>query len=189
MSAFAIRDAERRDLRAIAKIHLRGWELTYGSIITPEVMAERSVEKRLPFWERWHAEPDNLILVGGAASDAPQGFLFGGGVKAHDFVSGSCDGFDCEIYSLHTLKEVQGKGLGRALIAAAAERWRQRGKRALVLWAYRDNEYRRFYERLGGALVAEGIDDGVPDVAYGWKDLNALIAACVQSASSYLGDG
>jgi GNAT superfamily N-acetyltransferase len=177
-SPFTIRDAAKSDLRAIAEIHLKGFERTYGSIISPAQMAERSVEKRLPVWERWQSDPDNLILIGGESADAPQGFLFGGPVKDHDFIAGHCNDFDCEIYSLHTLREVQGKGLGRALIAAAAERWRKRGHKALVLWAYRDNEYRRFYERLGGALVAEGIDDGVPDVAYGWKDLGALITAC-----------
>jgi GNAT superfamily N-acetyltransferase len=182
VNGFQVRDAQKADLHAIAQIHLRGWELTYGSIITPAQMAERSVERRLPLWQRWHTDPDNLILVGGAHLDQPQGFLFGGQVKAHDFISGNCDGFDCEIYSLHTTKEVQGKGLGRTLIAAAAERWQQRGRKALVLWAYRDNDYRRFYERLGGTLVAEGIDDGVPDVAYGWKELAQLISACRESS-------
>jgi GNAT superfamily N-acetyltransferase len=177
-SSFHIRDARKSDLRAIAQIHLTGWERTYGSIISPVQMAERSVEKRLPLWQRWQADPDNLILIGGESTEAPQGFLFGGHVKDHDFISGHCNDFDCEIYSLHTLREIQGKGLGRALIGAAAERWRKLGRTALVLWAYRDNEYRRFYERLGGTLVAEGIDDGVPDVAYGWQDLGELIAAC-----------
>jgi GNAT superfamily N-acetyltransferase len=179
---FHIRDARKSDLRAIAQIHLKGFERTYGSIIAPDKMTERGVEKRLPFWERWNLDTDNLILIGGEQADMPQGFLFGGPVKDHDFISGDCKGFDCEIYSLHTLREVHGKGLGRALIAAAAERWRQLGRTALVIWAYRDNEFRRFYERLGGALVAEGIDDGVPDVAYGWGDLTQLISACRDSS-------
>jgi GNAT superfamily N-acetyltransferase len=179
---FHIRDAQKSDLHTIAQIHRRGWELTYGAIITPEQMAESAEEKRVPLWERWVADPDNLILVGGERSETPQGFLFGGRVKDHDFVSGSCDAFDCEIYSLHTTKEIQGKGLGRALLAAGAERWRTLGRKALVLWAYRDNHYRRFYERLGGTLVAEGIDDGVPDVAYGWQDLAQLISACGKSS-------
>jgi len=179
---FRIRDAAKTDLRAIAQIHLKGFERTYGSIISPAQMAERSVDKRLPIWERWHTDPGNLILVGGETTDTPQGFLFGGPVKDHDFISGNCNDFDCEIYSLHTLKEMHGKGLGRGLIAAAAQRWQQLGRNALVIWAYRDNEFRRFYERLGGTLVAEGIDDGVPDVAYGWKDLAALVAACKDSS-------
>ena len=178
MTPFTIRDAQKSDLHAIAQIHLTGFERTYGSIISPAQMAERSVEKRLPLWERWHTDPDNLILVGGEHADTLQGFLFGGRVKDHDFISGGCDDFDCEIHSLHTLKEMHGKGLGRALIAAAAARWQQLGRTALVIWAYRDNEYRRFYERLGGTMVAEGIDDGVPDVAYGWKDLSQLIGRC-----------
>jgi len=181
---FAIRPASEGDLHDIAQIHLKGWELTYGAIITPEQMAERSVEKRLPLWQRWCQDRENLILVGGERDAALQGFLFGGRVHHHDVVAGGCDGFDCEIYSLHTLKEVQGKGLGRALIAAAAAHWQRRGHKALVLWAYRDNEYRRFYERLGGELIAEGIDDGVPDVAYGWKDLAQLISACQSTRSS-----
>ena len=175
---FHVRDAKKSDLRAIAQIHLKGWERTYGSIIAPDKMAERSVERRLPLWERWQNDPDNLILLGGESAAAPQGFLFGGHVKDHDFIAGNCNDFDCEIYSLHTMREVQGQGLGRALIAAAAERWQKLGRKALVLWAYRDNDYRRFYERLGGTQVAEGIDDGVPDVAYGWKDLDALMTAC-----------
>src|ERR1700761_8450692 len=177
-SPFTIRDARETDLRAIAEIHQRGWERTYGAIITADQMQGHAAESRLPLWQRWHTDRDNLILVGGESGAKLQGFLFGGKVKDHDFVSGNCNDFDCEIYSLHTLQEVHGKGLGRALIAAAAERWRSLGRRALVLWAYRDNDFRRFYERLGGTLVAEGIDDGVPDVAYGWKDLDHLITAC-----------
>ena len=178
-TSFLIRDARESDLRAIAQVHQRGWERTYGAIITPDQMQGHAAQSRLPLWQRWHTEPHNLILVGGESGGAVQGFLFGGKVHAHHLVSGSTDGFDCEIYSLHTLHEVHGKGLGRTLIAAAAERWQSLGRKALVLWAYRDNDYRRFYERLGGSLVAEGIDDGVPDVAYGWKNLGALIRRCV----------
>ena len=68
-----------------------------------------------------------------------------------------------------------GKGLGRALIAASAAHWAASGRHALMLWAYSDNAYRKFYEKIGGELIAEGIDEGVPDVAYGWRDLGKLI--------------
>jgi hypothetical protein len=47
-----------------------------------------------------------------------------------------------------------------------------------MLWAFRDNAYRRIYEKLGGVLFAEGVDEGHPDVAYGWMDLSRLITAC-----------
>jgi GNAT superfamily N-acetyltransferase len=71
---------------------------------------------------------------------------------------------------------VQGKGLGRALISASAAHWAAAGKSALMLWAYSDNAYRKFYEKIGGELIAEGIDDGIPDVAYGWQNLSEFSA-------------
>jgi hypothetical protein len=53
-------------------------------------------------------------------------------------------------------------------MAETAVEFRERGRTALMLWAYRDNTYRRFYEKIGGQILAEGFDDDVPDVAYGW---------------------
>jgi GNAT superfamily N-acetyltransferase len=168
-----IRPASEADLPAIADIHLKGWLLAYGAFMPQDQLAAMQPEKRLPLWRQWLADPKKLILVGsvGAGID---GFLLGGPVKDHDIRKGSLAGFDCEIYSLHCRQDVQGKGLGRALIGAAAAHWSQGGRQALMLWAYCDNAYRKFYEKIGGALIAEGIDDGIPDVAYGWRDLGAL---------------
>jgi GNAT superfamily N-acetyltransferase len=73
---------------------------------------------------------------------------------------------------------MQGKGLGRALIAEIAHHWQIGGKQALVLWAFRDNDYRKLYDKLGGTVFAEGVDEGAPDVAYGWQDLDQLVSAC-----------
>jgi GNAT superfamily N-acetyltransferase len=88
--------------------------------------------------------------------------------------------FDCEINIVHIRHALQGKGLGRALMAEIVHHWQVGGKRALMLWAFRDNDYRKLYDKLGGTLFAEGVDEGAPDVAYGWQDLNALIAACAR---------
>jgi GNAT superfamily N-acetyltransferase len=168
-----IRAATEADLPAIAEIHLKGWLLAYGAFMPADQLAAMQPEKRLPLWQDWLADPKKLILVG-SVGEQLDGFLFGGSVKEHDIRKGSLTGFDCEIYSLHCRQEVQGKGLGRALIAASAAHWTVTGKSALMLWAYSDNAYRKFYEKIGGELVAEGIDDGIPDIAYGWRDLLAL---------------
>lgn len=170
-----IRPATEADLPVIAEIHLKGWLLAYGAFMPEDQLAAMQPEKRLPLWQGWLSDPKKLILVG-SVGDEIDGFLLGGSVKQHDIRKGSLNGFDCEIYSLHCRAEVQGKGLGRALIAAAAAHWAARGKHALMLWAYSDNAYRKFYEKIGGELVAEGIDEGIPDVAYGWRDLQALSA-------------
>ncbi|WP_374377381.1 N-acetyltransferase family protein [Dongia sp.] len=169
-----VRPATEADLATIAEIHLKGWLLAYGAFMPEDQMAAMQPEKRLPLWRAWLADRTKLILVG-SVGDGIDGFLLGGPVKEHDITKGSLDGFDCEIYSLHCRESVQSKGLGRALIAASAAHWARQGKKALMLWAYSDNAYRKFYEKIGGACIAEGIDEGVPDVAYGWRDLGKLI--------------
>ena len=176
-SSFQIRLATEADIPAIAAIHHRNWQIAYAGIMTPDEIDVILPERRIPLWWDWLADRSNMILVATAQDGVIQGFVYGGKVKPHEILSGSLDGFDCEIYSLHTAEAVQGRGLGRALIADAAKRWRDMGRRALMLWAYRDNPFRGFYERIGGAPIAEGLDDGIPDVAYGWRDLGALIAA------------
>ena len=51
---------------------------------------------------------------------------------------------------------------------------------SMLLWVFTENHHaRRFYESLGGIVVAEdGFEIGgawLSEVAYGWKDLDALV--------------
>jgi ribosomal protein S18 acetylase RimI-like enzyme len=198
MTTYPIRDAVLADAPVIAEIHERGWIQAYGHFISPETLAEKSADKRIAFWRERIADPDRLVLVGSApavnhaatgtaatgtaAAEQPGGavlgVVYGGPVLPHDITAGTLEGFDSELYILHCRQEVQGKGLGRLLTAALARRFQAAGANSLVLWAFSDNAFRGFYSRLGGELVAEGRDEGQADMAYGWRDLNALIAAC-----------
>lgn len=175
MSAFTIRPATSSDARDIAEIHYAGWQNAYGDLVPPEQMAAKQPDRRVPFWQARIADPADIVLIAHDATGRAQGFVHGGKVVPHDICSGSLAGFDCEIYVLHCRKETQGKGLGRLLIAEAARAFQRRGGTALILWAYTDNAYRPFYDRLGGQVVAEGIDEGVADVAYGWPSLQTLV--------------
>ncbi|HWA48015.1 MAG TPA: GNAT family N-acetyltransferase [Dongiaceae bacterium] len=174
MSSFSIRPATQADARDIAEIHYAGWQNAYGALVPAEQMAAKHPERRVPFWQARIADPADLVLIAHDAAGRAQGFIHGGKVVPHDIRSGSLAGFDCEIYVLHCRKETQGKGLGRLLIAEAARVFQQRGGTALMLWAYTDNAYRPFYDRLGGEVIATGDDEGVADLAYGWRSLTAL---------------
>jgi GNAT superfamily N-acetyltransferase len=181
MSSFAIRPALADDARTIAEMHYAGWQVAYAHIVSDETMDAKLPERRIPFWEERIADPGNLVLIAIDDAHKAQGFVHAGGVLQHDVRVGGLTGFDCEIYSLHCRLAVQGRGLGRLLMAETAYAFRERGRTALVLWAYRDNPYRRFYERVGGQIVAEGFDEDIPDIAYGWP-LAAL--ASLQGAAS-----
>lgn len=173
---FVIRPARPEDAREIAEIHYAGWLMAYAGIFSVEEMEHRRPDARTPFWQARITESEDLVSVAHDAGGRMQGFVHGGKVLDHDIRQGSLAGFDCEIYSLHCRKDVQGRGLGRLLMAAAAREFQRRGKSALVLWAYTDNAYRTFYEKISGDLIAEGFDDGVADVAYGWRLASLAVA-------------
>jgi ribosomal protein S18 acetylase RimI-like enzyme len=180
MSGFAIRPAIAPDARAIAEIHYAGWQIAYSHVVSDEQMAAKLPERRVPFWQARIAEPTCVVLIAEDEAGKAQGFVYAGDVLDHDIRTGSLAGFDCEIYSLHCRKYVQGRGFGRLLMAETARAFQNRGRTALMLWAYRDNSYRKFYEKIGGEVIAEGFDEDIPDVAYGWpltKLINLGVAA------------
>jgi GNAT superfamily N-acetyltransferase len=165
---FTGRTAVAADARAIAEIHYAGWQVAYAHVVSEEQMEAKQPERRIPFWQERIADPKDVVLIAEDGTGQAQGFVHAGDVLAHDIRTGGLTGYDCEIYSLHCRHEVQGKGLGRLLMAETAIEFRERGRTALMLWAYRDNTYRRFYEKIGGQIIAEGVDDDIPDIAYGW---------------------
>ena len=72
-------------------------------------------------------------------------------------------------------REFQGRGAGRALVAAVAEALEAQCCQSLMLWVLADNPARRFYERLGGHLLDETQTTlGAVEVAYGWPELKGL---------------
>jgi L-amino acid N-acyltransferase YncA len=186
MSGFLIRPARQNDAAAIAEIHERGWQLAYGHFIDATALAEKSAEKRIAFWQQRIADPARIVLVGMTDDGNLMGMVYGGPVLPHDLTSGRIDDFDSELYILHCRAEVQGKGLGRQLTAALARRFRQQGAGSLILWAFTENKFRSFYDRLGGKIVAEGMDEGHADLAYGWRDIGTLITACEGAANTSL---
>lgn len=175
---FTVRPAVAADARAIAEIHFAGWQIAYASVVSEAQMESKQPERRVPFWQGRIADPNYVVLIAEDSGGKAQGFVSAGDVLKHDIRTGGLTGYDCEIYSLHCRLDVQGKGLGRLLMAETAQEFRERGRTALMLWAYRDNAYRRFYEKIGGTILAEGFDDDIPDVAYGWPllKLTALSA-------------
>ena len=178
MSGFLIRPASIEDAPAIAEIHHRGWLLAYSDFIGEGSIGAKAPDQRLAYWQGRIADPSCIVLVGTTSSGEVMGMVYGGAVLPHDITGGSIDAFDSELYVLHCRQEVQGKGLGRDLTGALAQRFQRQGKNSLVLWAFKDNAFRRFYDRLGGEIVAEGHDDGIADIAYGWRDIGTLVAAC-----------
>jgi GNAT superfamily N-acetyltransferase len=190
VSGYRIRPAVLDDALEIAEIHYLGWKSAYAGVVSEAEIEAHRPELRLDYWKHTMSEGSNLVLVGSEEVEGPLlGFIYGGPVLPHEIIreipgQPKLTDFDCEINIVHIRHAVQGKGLGRALIAEITHHWQVGGKRALMLWAFRENKYRSIYDKLGGRIFAEGLDEGFQDVAYGWHDLGQLISACKTSERS-----
>jgi ribosomal protein S18 acetylase RimI-like enzyme len=83
------------------------------------------------------------------------------------------------VHNLCVLPAYQGRGIGRLLVGAVAQRMAEYGLHGLRIRVLRVNTAARgFYERLGGRLVGEVAheDEGVliDLVIYGWDDTSSL---------------
>lgn len=170
----AVRPARLSDDRGIAEVHVRGWRETYPGMIPDRVLAALNVDSRKRYWRR-------LMLRGGPGFGAfvaeRDARIVGFAISGPDQV-GMAD-YPGEFQALYVLRAAQGSGLGTALMAAMAASLVGHGMTAAMVWALHDNwRARRFYEKLGGRLVADRpLDfDGttVMEVAYGWTDITPL---------------
>ena len=85
--------------------------------------------------------------------------------------------YDSELLALHVHPSRYRRGIGRQLIAAAAEQLKQRGCASMMLWTMEKNRAHGFYKRLGGQLLAahKVSGSGAAAVAYGWPTMERLI--------------
>ena len=97
-------------------------------------------------------------------------------------------GLDAELAAVYLRREFQRAGLGRRLVGAVVDAQRAlRRDRPASTWVIAGNKPARgFYEQLGGELLVEqpfqwdGMD--LVEAGYGWRDLDALAAACRDEA-------
>jgi GNAT superfamily N-acetyltransferase len=168
-----IRLATLADAEGIARVKVDTWRTTYRGIVPDATLAKLSYDEQRSRWERQlRAADGRFTYVVEDENGKVVGFASGGPVRTDD------PGYAGELYAIYVLDAHQGTGWGRQLVAQVAERLAQMGMTSMLLWTFRANSSRGFYERLGGRYVREKpIDiDGVPipEVAYGWPDTAAL---------------
>jgi ribosomal protein S18 acetylase RimI-like enzyme len=160
------------DAPAIARVQVASWRETYAGIVPQDHLDGLDAEERTPRWSERLAAPGIVALV---AEDESGVLAFAAGCEAIHPV----DGYDGELVGLYVLASYHRRGVGRALVRAFAERMARDGFRSLVVWALRENPACGFYRRLGGVEVGETtIEVGgawLPEVAFGWKEIGALL--------------
>jgi ribosomal protein S18 acetylase RimI-like enzyme len=156
------------DAEAIERIRTDTWRDAYRGLM-PDSLLEgldydatrrRAVMSVLP--------QEQFVLV--AEDDgAVVGFCIGGPSRPPE------EPFRGEVYAIYVLPQRHGRGLGRALLRAAAKELVDRGFPSMIIWVLRENTPSRlFYERMGGKYVRDverelqGVR--ITESGYGWDD-------------------
>lgn len=169
-----IRAAGPTDAAAIAAVQVASWRTTYPGLLAQASIDALTVADRTVALER---------ALRGEVQFVPEMFVAVSAGKVVGFVSGGAireavEAFDAELYGLYLLQSAQRAGLGTALTRRLARRLLEVGHRAMIVRVLTANPACRFYERLGGTPVAEGVHtvDGqpYPETTYGYLDLGSL---------------
>ena len=145
---FEVRAARIADAASIAVLHATSWLETFGNVLSDEYRSGPIFEDREAVWqERLSTPPANQFLVVAEEDRRLAAFLCAYG--ADDSRWGTL------LDNLHVHSEWQGRGLGRSLMARAADwcvaKYPESGLYLLVL--EQNSRARAFYEQLGATDV------------------------------------
>lgn len=177
-----IRPAALLDAAAIASVHITARQETYrGMIPDSKLDSELDISARETSWISILTSPKSLVFV--ALLDGQICGFVSGGITSDLVGFPKTEGriFNGEIWAIYLLGREQGKGIGKALMRAMAERLGREGCKSIIVWGLERNEGARgFYKRLGGKEVARKImviaDANLEEVAYRWEDIRTLVS-------------
>ena len=158
-------------------VHVDTWRTAYRGIVPGDYLDGLSYEDSERLWQDAIAAGDGCVFV---AEEGAGVFGFASGSPRERF-SRELREYGGELKTLYVLPSRKGTGVGRQLVGAVARHFVDRGVNSMLLWAFAENRAARgFSGSLGGVPVAEaGFELGgawLSEVAYGWRDLDALLA-------------
>ncbi len=166
-----IRQALPGDAPAMARINVATWRDSYGQFLPQQLMEELSyAQKRAEIEDFFARREENQAMAFVAVNQSEEiiAFIMAGKNRSGD------PGYMGEIYNLHVEPAFQSQGIGRCLVTRVSEVFRQRGWPTMMVWALAENPSRRFYEKLGGRIIARAVDEyrgfAAPVIAYGWHE-------------------
>lgn len=175
MTAMTIRPAHLDDARSIAELHVVVWRHTYHALAPAKAFVMLDEEHRFLGWhERLAAPGDGHVVMVAEGDNGLVGFTAAGEPSQPIF------GERSEIKQLYVDPAHKRRGIGRALLAALADRLAGHGRKGAALGVVAGNGPAiAFYEALGARQVGSYTDPGPlwrsHNLAYAWDDLKPLI--------------
>jgi ribosomal protein S18 acetylase RimI-like enzyme len=173
MPDFQIRLATINDCNAIALLHARSWQTTYRGILSDQYLDEGLQAERINHWNKKFASltSKEFVLV----------------AEEHDHLIGFVavldkpeKGYAAFIDNLHVSPDLKGKGVGKALMRAVAERLLHTNRKSVYLWVLKGNDAaEKFYFSRGAhnedVTPVEFGGKTVLQTRFVWSTLDSLL--------------
>ncbi len=165
-----------QDVAAITRVHVDTWRSTYRGIVPDKHLDGMSYERSQKNWEERISDPDrrNTVFVAEDDEGSVVGFAACGAAR-----DGAQD-YESELYAIYVNQNMQRRGLGKRLVLSVVRDLKTRCFGSILIWVLADNQYKRFYESIGGTQVRtrEVAVGGrmLRESGYGWRDMDALIS-------------
>lgn len=161
-----IRPATQDDLPMIASIHTLSWRDAYAGILPADYLRDQVQQDLQAYWAQRQFLPQDVVLVADT-TEVPVGFI-AVWCRPYPFID-----------NLHVSPSMRSRGIGAALMEAAADQLIARGHSTAHLWVFERNEAAiRFYQRLGAVKgrqeMKEVFGHRVLSVRLEWSDLSAI---------------
>lgn len=180
------------DAAAVARVYIASWRSSYQGIIPASVLRDMDQVRETIYWRRVLAKGSGAVVA--CVGHSIVGFITFGPARdqrrastqnaVRSLAAPTTDDARAmlnpcaEVFTVYLLDAHKHHGLGRRMMAAAAEQMLADGYSSACVWVLRDNPARGFYERLGGEFGADKtiIVSGAPlrVVSYVWSDLKDL---------------
>ena len=178
-----VRPAVPSDAAGIARVRVEGWRTTYRGIVPDAYLDAMSVEDSEALWRRvLGAPPNRTSTVVAEDAGGVVGFASALALPEPRF------GLDAELTAMYLVSDCQRAGIGRQLVRSVAVAQQAHGATGFLTWVIAKNRgARTFCEGSGAELLLEqpfewdGLE--LVEAGYGWRDLDALIAACAATKS------
>ena len=149
--SFTLHRPALEEAEVMASLHIRCWREAYAGIVPKEALAAANLSQRVAAWRQSLADPQRIVIAAYDGTDAV-GFVVAG--RSSGSLTDIADG---HVAALYVLAGHQRHGLGRRLLASAAQAWLAQGGAMLALGVLADNHRARaFYQALGGRLARTG---------------------------------
>ena len=179
----SVRPARPAYAPSIGAVHVAAWRSAYAGILPDTYLARLSVARQAAHYDAAirSGAGVHVAMATGEDLDGRGGTMRIVGFTTSGLARGRYGLAEGEIETLYVLDDWRDRGIGRQLMAAAAEYLAGRGCNSAFLWVLRDNPSRWFYQRLGGKPAAEQLirvgGQDVIQTAYVWSPIDRLVDA------------